>query len=188
MMMKQQRLYKAIYDVAKVINSSLEPSEVLSNIAEQVTATMDAKGCFIRVLDKIGEQLLPGAHYGLSERYAQKGPVSVSKSRLDQEVLKGASVCIADVSKDERFQYPEEALKEGLVSLVVVPLEARGERVVGVLRVYSDAPREFTEEEMEFLTCIANLSGIALENARIYNALKRASELANEFNYRVFED
>ncbi len=185
--MSPQRLYKSIYEIAKTINSSLEPSKVLSHIAEQVTQAMDAKGCFIRMLDARQEVLLPGASYGLSERYEQKGPVSVEKSRLDQDVLKGQIVTIEDVRSDDRFQYGKEASEEGLVSLVVVPLRA-ADKVVGVLRVYSGAPRSFDEEELDFLSCIANLSGIALENARMFKALKRASELANEFNYRVFED
>lgn len=186
--MSQQRLYKSIYEIARTINSSLEPSKVLAAIAEQVANAMDAKGCFIRILDPREEMLLPGAYHGLSERYAQKGPVQVGKSRLDQEVLAGKIVTINDVRSDDRFQYPAEADAEGLVSLVVVPLTAGGEQVVGVLRVYSAAEREFNSEELDFLSCIANLSGLALENARMYKALKRASQLANEFNYRIFED
>ncbi|MBG0776586.1 MAG: GAF domain-containing protein [Desulfovibrionaceae bacterium] len=186
--MEQQRLYKTIYSVAKAINSSLDPSRVLAGIVEQVTGAMQAKGCFIRLLDKSGSTLEPSAYYGLSERYAQKGPVEVAKSRLDQEVLKGRVIKMADVTCDDRFQYPAEAKEEGLVSMLVVPLTARGERVVGVLRVYSGQVREFTEDEIEFVNCIANLSGLALENARMYHALKRASELASDFTYRTFED
>ncbi|QGY39704.1 GAF domain-containing protein [Pseudodesulfovibrio cashew] len=182
-----QRLYKTIYEIARTVNSSLDPSEVMAAIAKEVSDAMEAKGCFIRVLDTRETMLKPGGFYGLSERYAQKGPVEVGKSRLDQEVLEGRTVTIADVRDDDRFQYPKEASEEGIVSLVVVPLNAR-DRVIGVLRVYSGEARVFSEEEMDFLQCIANLSGLALENARMYKALKRASELADEFNYRVFED
>ncbi|BCS88089.1 GAF domain-containing protein [Pseudodesulfovibrio sediminis] len=182
-----QRLYKTIYNIARTVNSSLDPSEVMMAIAKEVALTMEAKGCFIRVLDTRETMLKPGGVYGLSERYAHKGPVKVDKSRLDQEVLQGKVVTIADVREDDRFQYPKEASEEGLVSLVVVPLNAR-DKVIGVLRVYSGEVREFSEEELDFLQCIANLSGLALENARMYKALKRASELADEFNYRVFED
>ncbi|BBD07768.1 GAF domain-containing protein [Desulfovibrio ferrophilus] len=186
--MSNQRLYKSIYTIASVINSSLNPKKVLASIAEQVTQAMDAKGCFIRLLDPSGEILLPDASYGLSERYAQKGPVQVAKSLLDQDVLRGDAVLIPDVRTDQRFQYGNEAAEEGLVSLVVVPLTARGDKVVGVLRVYSGEPREFSAEEQEFLGCIANLSGIALENARMFHALKRASELAEAYNYQTFDD
>jgi GAF domain-containing protein len=160
----------------------------MAKIAEETTKGMQAKGCFIRVLAQDGKTLEPGAHYGLSERYAQKGPVEVSKSKLDQDVLKGEIVAIADVRKDDRFQYPEEAAKEGLCSIVVAPLTVGGGKVVGSIRVYSSEERSFDEEELDFLRCIANLSGLALENARMYSALKRARQLAEEYTYQVFED
>lgn len=179
------RLYKAIFEITRAVNSSLEPEKVLHNIAEKVATVMELKGCFIRLLDRKGETLLADASYGLSERYEQKGPVEVAKSRLDQEVLEGKIVNIPDVRSDERFQYPEEAAKEGLVSLVVLPLTARGAKVIGVLRVYSGEHRDFSEEELDFLMCVADLSGLALENARMFHALKRASELANDYIYRV---
>lgn len=183
--MSETRLYKTIYEITRAINSSLEPSMVLKNIAEKVTTQMELKGCFIRLLDKEGKTLLPDASFGLSERYEKKGPVEVSKSRLDQEVLEGKIVFIPDVRKDERFQYPEEASKEGLVSLVVLPLTAKGGRVIGVLRAYSGVERVFSDEELDFLKCVADLSGLALENARLFHALKRASELAADYNYRM---
>jgi GAF domain-containing protein len=186
--MSTERLYKTIYGIAKVINSTLNPSKVLAGIAAQTTRAMDAKGCFIRVLDRSGAILLPDASFGLSERYASKGPVEVEKSLLDQDVLQGRIVTIDDVRTDPRFQYGAQAAEEGLVSLVVVPLTARGGAVIGVLRIYSGAPRTFTADELDFLTCIANLSGIALENARMYHALKRTSELANAYVYQTFED
>jgi GAF domain-containing protein len=186
--MSSQRLYKTIYTLAKSINSSLEPSRILADIAEQVTKAIGAKGCFIRLLDAQGDMLLPGASYGLSQRYALKGPVQVEKSHLDQEVLRGNSVHIEDVRSDKRFQYRDEAAAEGLVSLMVMPLKARGEKVMGVLRVYSGEARTFTEDELDFLACIANLSGIALENARMYEALKRENRLAEEYIYRVDEN
>ncbi|GFM36663.1 GAF domain-containing protein [Desulfovibrio psychrotolerans] len=186
--MESQALYKTIYKIAKVVNASLEPKEVLGQIVEQVAKAMSAKGCFIRLLDRTGTILKPDAYFGLSDRYAQKGPVEVSKSKIDQEVLQGNPIYIEDVRTDSRFQYPQQASEEGIISLVVVPLIGRGNKVIGVLRVYSAENRRFTEDELEFVSCIANLCGIALENARMYHALKRTRELADAYVYQVFED
>lgn len=183
--MSEPRLYKTIYEITRAINSSLEPCKVLKNIVEKVTSKMELKGCFIRLISKDAKTLLPDASFGLSERYEKKGPVEISKSRLDQEVIAGETVFIKDVTKDDRFQYPEEASKEGLTSLVVVPLTSKGGKVVGVLRAYSGEEREFSEEELDFLKCVADLSGLALDNARMFHALKRASELAAEYTCRI---
>ena len=186
--MPTEHLYKVIYEVARIINLSLKPAEVLSKIAEQTAKGMHAKGCFIRVLSKDKTLLEPGAYHGLSDRYARKGPVEVDKSKLDQNVLRGEMVTIADVRTDARFQYPKEASEEGIVSMVVAPLSVGGDKVIGSIRVYSDEERTFTEAELDFLRCIADLSGLALENARIYAALKRAQKLADEYTYQIFED
>jgi len=186
--MSKKRLYEIIYEVSRTVNSSLDPSEVLSRIAEQVTRAMGVKGCFIRLLDRSGKVLKPAAYFGLSQRYAQKGVVEVAKSGLDREAFTGKVVQIADAGSDPRFQYGGEAVKEGLVSVLVAPLFVEGSRPIGVLRVYTGERREFDEEEIGFLQAIANISAIAIENARMHQTLKRQMELINAYDYQVFED
>lgn len=186
--MSKKRLYEIIYEVSRTVNSSLDPSEVLNRIAEQVTRAMDVKGCFIRLLDRSGKVLKPAAYFGLSERYAKKGVVEVAKSGLDREAFTGKVVQIADAGSDPRFQYGGEAAKEGLASVLVAPLFVEGSRPIGVLRVYTGERREFDEEEIGFLQAIANISAIAIENARMHQTLKRQMELINAYDYQVFED
>lgn len=186
--MSKKRLYEIIYEVSRTVNSSLDPGEVLNRIAEQVTGAMGVKGCFIRLLDRSGKVLKPAAYYGLSERYAHKGVVEVAKSGLDREAFTGKVVQIADAGSDPRFQYGSEAAREGLVSVLVAPLFVEGSRPIGVLRVYTGQRREFDDEEIGFLQAIANISAIAIENARMHQTLKRQMELINAYDYQVFED
>lgn len=184
---KEQDFYRSLYEVAKVINSSLDPSSVLHKIARQVTEAMELKAASIRLLDKEGKRLLLGSSYGLSKGYIRKGAVEVTRSGLDQEALSGKNVSIEDACSDPRFQYPEKAREEGIASLIVVPLTVDG-KSIGVLRGYSGTCREFTSDEIEFLTIIANLSAIAIENARLHQKLKLDYELQEAFEYRLFED
>lgn len=186
--MSKKRLYEIIYEVSRTVNSSLDPGEVLSRIAEQVTGAMGVKGCFIRLLDRSGQVLKPAAYFGLSERYAQKGVVEVAKSGLDREAFAGQVVQITDASMDSRFQYGQEAAAEGLVSVLVAPMFVEGTRPIGVLRVYTAQKRTFEPEEINFLQAIANISAIAIENARMHQMLKRQMELINAYDYQVFED
>jgi signal transduction protein with GAF and PtsI domain len=186
--MSTKRHYEIIYEVSRTVNSSLDPGEVLNRIAEQVTRAMDVKGCFIRLLDRSGKILKPAANFGLSERYARKGVVEVAKSGLDREAFAGHVVQIADAASDSRFQYGQEAAEEGLVSVLVAPMFVEGRRPIGVLRVYTGERREFDAEDMGFLQAIANISAIAIENARMHQTLKRQMELINAYDYQVFED
>jgi signal transduction protein with GAF and PtsI domain len=184
---KEKDYYRSLYEVAMVINSSLDPATVLAKIAEQVTLAIEAKACSIRLLDKQGKRLLLGASYGLSKGYLRKGAVEIEKSGIDQEALAGKRVTIRDACTDPRFQYPEKAKEEGIASVMVVPLMVEN-RAIGVLRVYSATCRDFAPEETEFLTAIANLSAIAIENARLHQALKADYELLAAYEYRLFDD
>lgn len=186
-MERYERYYRSLFTVAMAINSSLEFKKAMQTVVQQVAEAMEVKGASIRLLNKSGKKLLPGTNFGLSKHYMRKGPVDVDKSGVDREALVGNDVYIADVTTDERFQYKEAAKAEGIVSLLVLPLEAHG-KVIGVMRFYSDRSREFDPEERKFASSVAALSALALENARLYKELKRDFETLTSFEYRIFED
>ena len=94
-------------------------------------------------------------------------------SPLDSEALKGSPVIIPDVSTDSRFQYQEAARREGIVSVLCVPLEVHG-NAIGVMRVYTGEPRTFHEDDIQFLTVLASLAALAIDNARLYDGLKHS--------------
>ncbi len=183
---KELAYYRTLYEVAKGINSSLEPVVVLRAIAEQVARALGAKACSIRLLDRQGRRLLASTSYGLSKGYLHKGPVEVAKSGFDQETLTGKVVQIKDATTDSRFQYPDAAREEGIASVMALPLMVEG-RAIGVLRLYCDEPREFDQAEVDFATVIANLSAIAIENARLHQALKTDYELLTAYDYTMHE-
>ncbi|EPR43898.1 putative phytochrome sensor protein [Desulfovibrio sp. X2] len=186
-MERYEAYFRSLYATARVVNSSLDPATVLATIAEKTIEAMSAKGCSIRLLDRSGKRLLPGTAKGLSQEYMRKGPVEVERSAVDKQALAGDIVHIADAPSDPRFQYKEAAKAENIVSVLVVPLQVEGASI-GVMRVYSDVPRTFDKAEEEFLCAIASLSALAIENARIHQALKKDYEMLTSFEYRTFED
>jgi GAF domain-containing protein len=184
----ERSYFKTLYEAIRVINSSLEPMELLGRIAEQTAKALEVKACSLRLLDRSGANLLPGASFGLSKGYLRKGKVEVEKSKLDKEALAGATVHVRDASTDDRFQYKDAAKTEGIKSVLVVPLKLEDKKIIGVMRAYSAEERVFTESEVEFFTIMANLSAIAIENARLHQALKSDYELLTAFQYQTFED
>ena len=181
---KEKDYFIALYEVARVINASLEPSEVLEKITCCVTEAMGVKACSIRLLDARGTRLLMGAACGLSKGYLVKGPVLVKESGIDRKALGGRTIWIRDAQSDKGFQYTAEAKKEKIRSVVVVPLLV-GKKAIGVLRVYTKDERTFERREIRFLEAVANLSAIALDNARLYSALKTNFDLLVEHKYRI---
>jgi len=181
---KEIDYFVALYDVARVINASLEPAKVLEKIVRCVAQAMRVKACSIRLLNAREEKLILGASYGLSKGYIHKGPILVKESGLDQKALKGKTVFLKDVQTSKDFQYGARAKAEGIMSVLVVPLLLEKD-AIGVLRAYSDKVREFTSREIKFLEAVANLSAIALDNARMHKTLQTSCDLMSAHKYRI---
>jgi len=182
-----ERYFRTLAAVAQAVNSSLEPGNVLASVTEQIALALNAKGCTLRLLDKSGKRLLPSAAYGLSKEYFRKGSVDVEHSEVDREVLAGKTIHIPNAQNDPRFQYGEAAKKEGIVSVLVTPLIVEG-KAIGSLRIYSSEERSYDALEKDFLQAVAALSAVAIENARLHQALKTDYEMLASYEHRIFED
>ena len=165
--------YQALYQAAMTISSSLELDQVLQSIVVSTADAMQVKACVLRLLDTDTGLLSLSAAYGLSHEYISKGPVKVASSALDSETLSGEPIITPDVRTDPRFQYQEAAKHEGIVSALCVPLEVHG-RAIGVMRVYTAERTDFHEDDVQFLTVLASLSALAIENARLYENIRES--------------
>lgn len=180
-------LFQALYQVARTVNSSLDVMEVLQTIVASTARALSAKACSLRLLGPDGKHLMFGAIYGLSASYRAKGPVLIANSDVDRLALSGTTpIVIDDASADRRFQYPEQARAEGIVSVLVAPLRVQ-DQPIGVMRVYTGQPRSFTEEEIALAEAIASLSALAIENGRLYERLNRNYQAAIDFSERLFD-
>ena len=74
-MKKEMDYFTALYNVAKVVNGTLDVSQILDTIIKCVTETMRVKACSLRLLESRRRRLVMGAAYGLSEDYIRKGPM-----------------------------------------------------------------------------------------------------------------
>jgi len=158
------------HDLSASINSSLDIIRIMDIMSADVAKAFGVKSVSVRLLDKDKKTLKLVASYGLSEKYLNKGQVSAEKSIA--EALKGNPVAIKDASTDNGVQYKKEKKEEGIVSILCVPIKAKQE-VIGVLRLYSGIPREFSNDEVMLAMAIAHQGGLAIQNASMYLALKQ---------------
>lgn len=169
------KYFDALYQIMLRISGSLDLSNVLAYLTEEAARAVDARASAVRLLDPSGARLEMQAVYGLSESYLNKGPVEVEHSAVDQEILSGRPTQLEDVTQDSSFQYPEEAAREGIVSVASVPLIAHT-KPIGVLRVYSGERRTFSDGDMRFLVAAADLAALCIENARLFDRVKQRYE------------
>jgi len=157
-------------ELKTAISSTLNLKEVLNLIVHGVVKVMKVKGSTLSLLDKNREKLRVFAYNGLSRDYVDKGPLDASKS-IGDTIMGGKHVWVEDAAVDTRVQYPVEAMREGIASILSVPLVVRN-KVIGALRVYTSEPRKFSEEEIRFLYGFAEQVALAIENARSYEDVK----------------
>lgn len=177
---ERERQVSVLLQTAQDVNSTLDVNTTLEQLAGNAALAASVSGASIRLLDPTGERLEMATAHGLSKIYLDKGPVELTHSQLDREVLGGQAIIISDPQHDPRIQYPAEMAAEGIQNLLVAPIIGK-HRLLGVLRVYSTDPQPFTQEDAEFVTAIAQQGAIALENALAHDALTQADEARAQF-------
>ncbi|MGV8119557.1 MAG: GAF domain-containing protein [Candidatus Xenobiia bacterium LiM19] len=158
------------------VNFSLDLEDTLKTLVRLVTEVMNVKACTIRLLDEQNQKMVTKAVWGLTEAFLKKGPHDLDKLKIDQVVLQGETLYIPDVTIDPRFMYPEEAVKEEIVSLLSVPLRTM-DKSLGTMRIYTAHEYEFSESEKNFLLTLANEGATALNNAILYKRLHTIFEV-----------
>lgn len=166
---RELNFLKGLQEVSKAINSALDVKKVLKLLVKTATTALDVKAAAVRLLDDKRLQMELVASYGLSDRYINKGPVTSDKSIT--EAMMGKAVSIYDVVQDSRATYPKESQEEGIKSILSVPIALKG-TVIGVMRLYTAAPRDFTDDEITFICSLAEQAALAMENARMFQKLK----------------
>ncbi len=173
--LEKVRLHQSLYRIAQALSSSLDLKPMLQQVLEATVKEMGLKAASIRLLDPKREVLQKVAAYGLSEAYLAKGEIHLDKSPVDQRVLQGEIVVLYDIKQEAGFEYPQEAAREGIRSVLVVPLSLK-DRALGVMRVYSAQPRHFGEVATKFLSAVAEVVALAIENAGLYATLQARYE------------
>lgn len=169
--------YETMLRVSRAITMSKDPEEVALITVESVTTALSAKGCALFLINDKSEELEIAAAYGLSRDYLNKGPVSAIKS-IAQSLSEGP-IAIFDVSDDPRIQYPEEAIKEGIASILSVPMVSQG-HLMGALRVYTADHWDFTLNDVNLVQALAQLAGMAIDMCRIRKGYKASIEVLKE--------
>jgi signal transduction histidine kinase len=160
-------LFESLASVSRTINSTLNLDEALRVITREACLLMRARMCSLMMLDENLEWLGLRASYGAGKAYLDKPRLSVEESLLGVVVRRKKPLQVENVQISSRYQSIEVARREGLVSLLSVPLLFAGQ-VTGTLNIYTDRPYHFSNEEIRILSALAELSGIAIEKARLY--------------------
>lgn len=158
---QERRFYlKHFKAISNAIATYEDFNLLVNHLAEGLCRTFRVKGASIMILDELEKQLFRVSSYGISEAYLEKGPVFANPKLC--ALYTGKPEVVLDFQNDDRVQYPESAAKEGIVSMMSIPIKFRT-TVIGVIRIYHEAPLNLNEEDIDSLCVMANQLGVVIE-------------------------
>jgi signal transduction protein with GAF and PtsI domain len=163
---KKAQQLDLLSEVSRTIVSDYYLKEILQLIVTMTAKVMDSKICSIMLLDEKNEELVISATQSLSDDYVNKPNLKVGQSISGKVVLEKKPITVLNVTKDPGFMYPEIAQREGIASLLSVPMMIK-ERVIGVINSYTTNEHAFNKEEIDILQTVANQAAVAIENTHL---------------------
>lgn len=173
---------RIIHDISDSVRTSLALDEVLQQLVKVVTEDLRLKGSVIRLFDPESKKLELRASYGLSQAYLDAG--SRFPERALEEIKEGKPVAVFDAAT--YLGHPEQLEREGVASLLSVPLKIHGQSL-GVLRAYTHRPYTFSENEINLMSLVGEHCALLIRNAQLYSALKGKYESLMEDFHSWFD-
>ncbi len=169
-----------LYNVSRELASALDLRTVLQRILFQSLKYVGGERGSIVVMDDNGKAVDSAIVYGrkVHDHTTQQLRETVERGLAGWVVRKRQPAWVPDTSRDERWlRRPDDAVdKSGAKAALCVPLMAR-ERLVGVLTLVHPEPGAYTKEHFNLMQAIADQSGVAVLNARLYAESQRQARV-----------
>ncbi len=169
------RQLESLFSVAQSVISSLNLQEILQRVTRDACRLMDTKVCSLMLLNPTRDLLELHACHGAGDEYLSKPPLPVADSLVGFVVRRRKPLHVYNVQEHDEYRHTEMARKEGLVSLLSVPMTVV-ETAIGALTVYTTVPYHYSNQDVKILSALANLAAIAIENARLHEKIVDVEE------------
>jgi len=161
-----KRLISALSEISQAISSDQYLDDILRLIVTVTANVMGSKICSLWILDERERALTIRATQTMSEEYLKERSLKLGEGVVGFVAQQKKPLAILNVLEEPRFKEKELARKEGLVSMLSVPLTVK-DKVIGVINCYTSYLHEFTETERAVLTAVANQAAICIENTEL---------------------
>jgi len=173
----EQRYHEllALSRISAALSGLWDLDAVLRVALDNVLNIMNGTIGGILLVDEQTQMLSYRVHQGLSTMYVEEMSMRFGEGIAGSVAQSGKSILLEDISDDPRTAHPDLVNTEGLKAFISVPLRAKDE-VLGVINVASRMPHRFTTNDMHLLHSIGDQLGVAIEQARLYERLRKARE------------
>jgi len=176
---------ETLYEATTAMVSTDDVNQVLDTIVRESAKIFNVKGAILHLVQEGRQELAISASCGLSNSFVHKGPVKRGEGLFPHDSRE--MIVVEDTSVDPRIVYPQEALNEGIRSIISLPLVHR-EKVIGDLRLYAENPRRYSKDDISFLKILAGGTAVVINDSRVLHQLKDASRKTVFFANKLSHD
>jgi GAF domain-containing protein len=163
------------------LTKEISKTEELDNIPDLIVAAaveaLKAKAAVIFLRDENTENFISNqavAQVGLSDKYVHAGTAHAIK--ISPQLLKDGYMYFRDATTDKRLTNHKAKKAEGIGSILSVPIKDKG-NMLGILSLYTKTIRKFNQDEIDFLSILAEQGGFAIQNANLIKKLRSQSQV-----------
>ena len=169
--------FRVLLQVSTALSAMFDVDQILNKVMDIVFDQLKADRGFIALIeDDVGAHVNPRVVRYKDED--QVGKIAVSQTIIQHVVARREGVLSSDAMADQRFSKGKSVHNLAIRSAICVPIPAR-DRILGVIDIDSlVANFSYTRDQLRLLTAIGQLTGMAIENSRLYQENVRRERLA----------
>jgi len=169
-----------LINVAHTINSTLELSQVLDLVMDQIVQVMRAERGFLMLYHEDSATLELSVARNLDQQTISELDSSISHRVVDRVWATHTPLLTTNAQQDTRLSGSDSVFTYGIRSILCAPLRVR-DRSIGVVYVDSRTTANlFQEADLDLLTALCDQAAVAIENARLYTAVRAQMRAMSE--------
>lgn len=162
---------EVLYKISNIVNTTLEPREVLRLLLKEVVRITNATSGTIAMVDRKKGVLNIETAINIHPRLWKNLRLELGVGVTGFVAWTGKPLRVVDVQKDPRYI----CLKNDIKSEMALPMIIEG-NVIGVINVDSTRAGAFTEDDEDLCMAVANQSAKVIETSRLHAAIKRQAD------------
>ncbi len=173
----ESRKLTLLLETNKALTSTLDLERLLKVIMGQAKRVVDAEASSLMLLDESRKELFFDVTLGGKREKLKHIRLKLGQGIAGWVAKEGKSLMVTDAQRDPRFfAKADEATKFKTKSILCVPLRVKA-KIIGVMEAINQVRRGyFIDEDREIFEAFASQAAIAIENARLFQNIKREKE------------
>jgi len=166
---REQQFLDVFQKITRLTSMVFDHQEVMNTIVRSLPELLTIDACTIRLLDSSIQSFVLGAAHGVSLEYLSREVIDTEETLA--MIRSGYPVYSAHVDEDPFLPFREAASREGIKSVLTLPILYQGE-LIGIMRLLTRSARGFSSGEISFAMALAEQVGIAISHGRMFKKME----------------